>query len=311
MWTSQPGVQVLAALPGAPNPPFGSCSGVDAGGGNAVGTTMIAGGSDRATLWAQGAAFDLGVLPGDTQSRAAAISGNGNVVVGTSTQYGPWGPQVRSFRLDRNAAGVMQAIGLGATYCVNHDGTLVGGYVQQGSQYVAALWTPAGVIDLEVHLQALGVNLGGLRLTSVLGISADGTSVCGQAYYPAAPAYFHGFHVRNLPLDGFRVRDTACGGLLAQRSGHAAVGGTFGFSLLNGQGFQFFLGGQVANTPINGCTECTIGVSGVSLPGQFSIAVPNHASFVGVQLSFQGFDFGVGACLGGLRATDTYDVTIQ
>ena len=311
MWTSAPGVQILGALPGAPSPARGACAGVDAGGSIAVGTSQTASGAYDATLWSQGAAIDLGVLPGDTQSSAAAISGNGQVIVGTSTVYGPWGPQVRAFHLDRTGSAGMQAIPLDDARCVNYDGSVVGGYIRQGSQYRAALWTPAGVVDLELHLQSLGVPIGNLRLTNVVGVSADGTAVCGQAYDPASPAYFLGYHVRNLTLDGIAVRNTACGDLFVQRSGRPAVGSTFGFSLIGGQGFQFFLGGLPANNPIAGCASCTIGVSGVSLPAQFTIQVPNHPSFVGVQFSFQGFDFGAGTCLGGLRATNTLDVTIH
>jgi hypothetical protein len=158
-------------------------------------------------------------------------------------------------------------------------------------------------------VQAVGINLGGLRLTTVLAISADGTALAGQAWHPAQGVYA-GFHIRNLPV-GFLPSTDGCGGLFALPGGRAVLGGSVSFALTNGQGFQGFLAGMPVNSPLSGCPGCTIGVSGVTLGASPNIAVPTNNALMGMRLAFQGFDLGPGTCMGLLRLCATFDVTIE
>lgn len=303
MWDSS-GVQVLPSL-GAPAVTLGTAAAIDAAGNVVVGTSFTVTYGEHAAMWTGNAVYDLGTLPGDSESHAQAVSGDGNVIIGSS---GPGG-STRVFRYVRNRpSNNMQAIPLGGAYCTNFDGSVVGGYIA-GNQVTAGLWTPQGVIDLESYLRAVGINLNGLRLTSVLAISADGTSLCGQAW-ESVQGVFAGFHIRHLPV-GFFPSTEGCGGLFALPAGRAIRGGSVSFALTNGQGFQGFLAGMPVNSPLSGCPGCTIGVSGVTVGPAPTISVPNTNTLLGMRLGFQGFDLGTGSCLSVLRLAATFDVTIE
>ncbi|MBL8288610.1 MAG: hypothetical protein JNL85_11560 [Rubrivivax sp.] len=152
-WTAAGGFQSLGALePGF----FTSAVAVTADGTTIVGNGGVGNGS-RAFRWTAAAGLvPIGPLAGHSHADAAAISDNGKIVAGTSST----GP------LDRNAAG-------GA---LRGTGT-------------AFRWTQAsGIQDLRQLLVAAGVDMTGVTLLSVTGMSPDGQWIAGTATTPTTAA---------------------------------------------------------------------------------------------------------------------------
>ncbi len=160
-WTASGGFQSLGALePGFPTSAFavtadGSVVVGSGGVSVTVGSTQTNG--SRAFRWTQaGGLVPIGPLPGHTFADAAGVSDNGAIVVGTSST----GP------LDRNGAGGL----------LRGSGT-------------AFRWTQAtGIQDLRQLLVTAGVDMTGVALLSVTGMSADGQWITGQATTPTTPA---------------------------------------------------------------------------------------------------------------------------
>ena len=137
---------------------------------------------------------DLGLTAG-TESFATAISGNGLVIVGEARDAsGFW----RAFRWTASTG--MQDIGtLGgpesAAFAVNFDGTVIVGtsLTSSGSGSNAAfVWTATtGMRDLKTALQAVGVHTADkwVSLTTVDGISTDGTIIVGYGLNPRTNAF--------------------------------------------------------------------------------------------------------------------------
>jgi probable HAF family extracellular repeat protein len=137
---------------------------------------------------------DLGLTAG-TESFATAISGNGLVIVGEARDAsGFW----RAFRWTASTG--MQDIGtLGgpesAAFAVNFDGTVIVGtsLTSSGSgSNDAFVWTATtGMRDLKTALQAVGVHTADnwVSLTTVDGISADGTIIVGYGLSPRTNAF--------------------------------------------------------------------------------------------------------------------------
>jgi probable HAF family extracellular repeat protein len=159
-WTAAGGFQGLGALqPGF----FSSATAVSADGTVVVGhggVSIVLGNTEtngsRAFRWTQdGGLVPIGPLPGHRFADAAGLSDNGKIVVGTSS----------AGNLDRNGVG----------------GLLRG----TGSAF---RWTEAtGIQDLRQLLVDAGVDMTGVALVAVTGISPDGQWITGQATTPTTP----------------------------------------------------------------------------------------------------------------------------
>lgn len=69
---------------------------------------------------------------------------------------------------------------------------------------------------------------------------------------------------------------------------------------------------QTVNLPVPGCAGCLQGVQGFMLIGsQVVVQIPANGAFVGMTVSFQAFDLGVGPCLAQVSLSDTIDATIR
>lgn len=160
-WTQAGGFQSLGAIePGF----FTSATAVTADGSVIVGNggvSVTVGNSQtngsRAFRWTQAAGLvPIVPLAGHQFADAASVSDNGQIVVGTSST----GP------LDRNGSGGL----------LRGSGT-------------AFRWTQAtGIQDLRQLLVAAGVDMTGVALLSVTGLSPDGQWITGAATTPTTPA---------------------------------------------------------------------------------------------------------------------------
>ena len=169
----------------------------------------------------------LGYLSGGTTSYVRAVSANGQAAAGFGDVGNIQTP--RAFRW--TAAFGMEDMGLIAgapagawsmANAISSDGSVVAGAaINAGGQQVAMLSTGwAGLVDLNTYLPTLGVNTAGFTLTSVTGISADGTALCGNGAYLGQP---RGWVARDLP--------PVCAPKIFQNSSAPAefCAGSFGF----------------------------------------------------------------------------------
>jgi hypothetical protein len=118
--------------------------------------------------------------------------------------------------------------------------------------------------------------------------------------------------------DSFATRPTGCGGLGLQTAGPGSTALGDGFTLQHvvTQGFMGFVVGLPTDQPIAPCPSCRMGVQGSTLFGtSYHFDVPRNAAFVGLTLSFQGFQIDLpgagGACLAQINLTDTLDATVR
>ncbi|MCA8950780.1 MAG: hypothetical protein KDE27_14855 [Planctomycetes bacterium] len=252
-------------------------------------------------------------LPGHHGSDTIAISSAGDVVAGHSwSQF--------EFRSVRWHNGVVEDLGQPLYFnpgqrwnilCANADCTLFGG---EGTTNLfpsrAMLWKEGrGWIDVHDLLSRLGVNLGGNTLASIHGISADGSVICGLTTNSEP------YVLRNLPLDGFRVRDIGCGiGADIYHYGLPVLGQMFGINT-SGNVLTVLLAGAPVSLPVPGCGSCRAGAIDFSFFGNsLQVNVPNVPSLAGVTLAFQGagqIGWGPYPCLGALKFTAAVDVTIR
>jgi hypothetical protein len=134
--------------------------------------------TSRAFVWySSGAAFSIGVLPGNDYSESLAVSGDGSTVVGFSGNvFG--GVNDHAFRW--TAAGGMIDLGAGSqarALATTRDGSVI---VGDGGSSGAFLWTSnLGAVNLEAWLPTQGIPLNGRRLKEATGISADGRVIVG------------------------------------------------------------------------------------------------------------------------------------
>ncbi len=159
-WTASGGFQSLGAL----QPLFPTSAFAVSGDGSVIvgagGVSVTVGGSStngsRAFRWTQATGMvAIGPLSGHQYADAAGVSDNGRIVVGTSS------------------TGPLDHIGAG--------GVLRG----RGSAF---RWTQAtGIQDLRQLLVAEGVNMTGISLLTVTGISADGQWITGAATTATTP----------------------------------------------------------------------------------------------------------------------------
>lgn len=145
-WTTGGGYQVLPVASGASPGNFNQASGINQAGNIVVGTAGLSSGA-RAFLWnsaSPATSANLGVLSGQSSSGAAAVSGDGSTVVGSS------GP----FAIRYTAGGGMVSLGsvpgqawaLGEA--VNTDGSVITGRYSLGGEF-GYRWTQAtGMVPL-------------------------------------------------------------------------------------------------------------------------------------------------------------------
>lgn len=288
---------------------------VDDFGTRICGVAQDGAGLRRAILW-NGAAsgpVDLTPLPTHTGSDTIAISSLGDIVAGHSwNQY--------EFKNVRWRNGVAEDLGQplyfnpGARWnilCANADCTLLGGEgTTNGFPSRVMLWKEGrGWIDVEDLLWRLGVNLGGNSLASIQAISADGAVIAGLTTTNEP------FVLRNLPLDGFRVRDIGCGiGADIYHYGLPVRGQTFGINTSGGNQ-SVILAGAPVSLVVPGCANCRAGAIDFSFFGNsLQVNVPNATWLIGVTLAFQGagtIGWGPYPCLNALKFTSAVDVTIR
>ncbi|MCC7062775.1 MAG: hypothetical protein IT456_08230 [Planctomycetes bacterium] len=114
----------------------------------------------------------------------------------------------------------------------------------------------------------------------------------------------------------FAVRYTSCGGLGFLSSGSTVLGGSVDLMLATNTGLVGWVVGLPYNLALPICPGCIQGADGSAVLGQsYSFAVPRNAAFVGMSISFQGFQFlptpGNGACLAQINLSNTLDATIR
>jgi probable HAF family extracellular repeat protein len=177
LWTSSMGLTSLGFLPDDQpdglNTSQSFSYAISADGSTVVGSSSSTTHEDRgsqAFRWTQGEGMvPLGILAGEFDSTATAVSVDGSVIVGTSG--------LNAFRW--TAAGGMEAIGQFLPTAVSADGNVVVG--TSHFRDLAMIWTPAtSAQPLQTYLQGLNVTLPGWQaLYEVVGVSADGTAITG------------------------------------------------------------------------------------------------------------------------------------
>lgn len=222
-WTSATGMVDLGSIaPGASR-----AFGVSEDGTIVVGDSSIGGGVTHAFKWTQANGFtDLGSLSAGTNSRAAAISGDGSAIVGEAQLTVGGGPETRAFRWTQ--AGGMVNLGVlgghtaSSASGVSADGAVVVGvsdpifvaFSGLGLDYTdnarAFRWTQAtGIRDLNTLLSDAGVNMTGTTLISALGVSPGGQFISGVGLFADKPGERQPYVVRY--IDGATTDETASG----------------------------------------------------------------------------------------------------
>jgi uncharacterized membrane protein len=174
-WTTGGGYQLLPLVPGTGG--FNVANGISQSGAVVVGTSGL-GSAARAFLWTSstpGSSLNLGLLPGQSSSGAAAVSGDGTAVVGSSG--------TRAFRW----TGVGGMIDLGSLpgqqwalgEAVNTNGTVITGRYSNGSEF-GYRWTSTG------GMVALPQTPAGCVALRPRAINGDGTLIIGQVVDNAA-----------------------------------------------------------------------------------------------------------------------------
>lgn len=126
---------------------------------------------------------NVGAPPGGDATRAAALSGGGGSIVGLyRTGAGDlpfvWRGYCDGFVVTSPPAGYFS----GRLTCVSRDGMVAAGWgYDQASDPRAILWDAArGVRDLGAYLTSLGVHMTDWSLTTVTGMSSDGSTLVGM-----------------------------------------------------------------------------------------------------------------------------------
>jgi probable HAF family extracellular repeat protein len=184
-WTQGGGMVALGDLAGGSSSSF--ALGVNDDGSVVVGMGSSASGYE-AFRWTQaGGMVGLGDLTGGSFfSEAYGVSGNGAVVVGYSTSAN--GQEAFRWTQAGGMVGLGDLAGGGfesVAYGVNSDGSVVvGSGLNASSSFEAFRWTQAGGMQSVTDwLTAAGVTVApGYLLGSAVDVSADGSTVVGQAY---------------------------------------------------------------------------------------------------------------------------------
>lgn len=170
---------------------FGQASGATADGSTIVGYLNL----DHvrtAYMWKDGHGSALPLHDGWKEAAADSISADGAVVTGdcspkhTAVAWRAGQPEeLPNLVQFERAAGVSEAgtVIVGTSGMVVH--TFTGGKEQVVHQDSAVIWTQAeGIRKVEAVLVAAGVDLGGWKLRSATGVSADGSVICGTGTNP-------------------------------------------------------------------------------------------------------------------------------
>ncbi|PTE02758.1 hypothetical protein EIL82_11705 [Pandoraea apista] len=183
-WTSGAGMQNLGSLGGS----LSDARAVSADGSAVAGIANTATSATRAFRWTSATGMqDLGTL-GGSDTYFGAMSSDGSTVVGGSLTQG--NPYMHAFRWT-NATGMVDLGTLGgplsAAVAVNANGAVVAGmaYNAQGDSRIFRWTSATGMQDLVTLLTNAGVNMRGIILSSVTGISANGQYIAGDGGTPA------------------------------------------------------------------------------------------------------------------------------
>lgn len=196
------GMQPMGTLPGTTQ---SAAHGVSGNGSVIVGVSgpLTAGLAFRWTV--ESGMQSMGVPTGWSASSASAISRDGSVIVGSV--HGGALPGGGAFRWDEQALyeilPVLPTANGAKANAVNRDGTVIVGQAFLPARPTAVMWTDAlGVVDLNTHLHALGVDLAGWTLTSATGISDDGSVLVGTGLFEGQQ---RAWMVSNVPAPGAAV----------------------------------------------------------------------------------------------------------
>lgn len=180
-WTESGGMQLLGYT--RPNDWRSVAAGISRDSQVVVGYSEAPNGVRQAFRWMSSTGMIvLPDAPGSTDgSTAIATNADGSIVVGHSGRAVVW-------REDQ-----LQILGLpqgfdrqGGPVCVNDAGSVLGGYVTQIGDNVAAVWTDAGAFTLAQYLTDNGVTSHqGWSLFRVSSMSSDGTVFAGYGRSPA------------------------------------------------------------------------------------------------------------------------------
>ncbi|GMU34142.1 MAG: hypothetical protein AMXMBFR20_20140 [Planctomycetia bacterium] len=130
----------------------------------------------------------LGDLPGGSfDSRAYAVSADGNAIVGRSNSAN--GVEAFFWSGATGMIGLGDLPGLGTSSqasAVSGDGSLVVGFATPDSRAAAFIWDSVrGMRELQTVLSIdFGLDLAGWQLISATGISSDGTVITGAGINP-------------------------------------------------------------------------------------------------------------------------------
>ncbi|VVE87658.1 hypothetical protein [Pandoraea bronchicola] len=184
-WTSATAMQNLGSLGGS----LSDARAVSADGSAVAGIANTATSATRAFRWTSATGMqDLGTL-GGTDAYFGAMSSDGSTVVGSALTQGS--PYMHAFRWT-NATGMVDLGTLGGplsgAVAVNANGAVVAGlsYNDQGNMRVFRWTSATGMQDLVTLLTNAGVNMRGIILSSVTGISANGQYIAGDGGTPAS-----------------------------------------------------------------------------------------------------------------------------
>jgi len=180
-WTAPTGMQDLGSLGGTTS----NAKAVSADGNVVAGIANTASNAQRAFRWTSATGMkDLGTLGGD-ETAFGAMSTDGTTIVGGSQT--PGSPYWHAFRWT-SATGLVDLGTLGgplsaATHVSANGAVVVGGSFTAQGEMRWFRWTNAtGMQDLLTLLSNAGVYTGGISLSSVTGLSANGQYIAGDGF---------------------------------------------------------------------------------------------------------------------------------
>lgn len=182
-WTASGGMHSLGTLPGGTS---SSGYGVSENGSVIVGIASTPSAA-RAFRWTLMEGMqDLGTLPGTNLSSARAVSADGSTIVGSCTIFSPSGARAFRWTEESGMQDLGSIVGTWSVYealAVSANGSVIGGQARGGTN-TAFLWTSAlGMVELNTYLPTVGVDLTSWTLTSVSGVSADGSTIAGTGLF--------------------------------------------------------------------------------------------------------------------------------
>jgi len=176
----------------------------------------------------------LGLLPGMSASTAAAVSGDGATVVGSSSSF--FDEKPFKWTSETGMVALPMPSGFGRALDANNDGsTIVGERSVSGATHAAAWTTNLGFVNLNTYLDAAGVSRGGDTLSTATGVSRNGRVIVGFTSGGKA------FRIRNFnapppvpgDVDGDGVVDSTDLGVLLSNWGGSGAGDLNGDGIVN------------------------------------------------------------------------------